>query len=465
MQERDTNIDIKLHNPEEKKRERLFRLHEVNVLAISAVIALCTVFMIFGKRPTVSEEEKRELTKRPSFSIDSYLDGTFTTQFSKFFNDTVPMRSDFKHMIAIFRDHLGIDFDEVEIHGQVPVQEQRPTETQAATTEAPTTDANAAIPGETLDTTEAVTETEPPTTEPEEEDVDGEVANNILIVKDRGIMLYGGGYEVGEQYANTLNEYKVRMGADVNVYSLVAPTSVSFYLPKKFQDMSASETDNIDHINSFLKDVTPIDAYNALLPHKGEAIYSRTDHHWSPLGAYYAAESFANTAGVPFASLDKYEKVVKEGYVGTLYGFSGSSKLKDNPEDFIYYKPTNTYTCTYYDTDMTREREAPLMLNLDNLDPASWYLVFMGGDERITHVSTDCKNGRRLCIIKDSYGNALVPTLTSSFEDIWVVDMRYFQPNIISFMQEREITDVLFAMNTYSATGGNAKHLQTLLNQ
>ena len=59
MQERDTNIDIKLHNPEEKKRERLFRLHEVNVLAISAVIALCTVFMIFGKRPTVSEEEKR----------------------------------------------------------------------------------------------------------------------------------------------------------------------------------------------------------------------------------------------------------------------------------------------------------------------------------------------------------------------------------------------------------------------
>ena len=105
------------------------------------------------------------------------------------------------------------------------------------------------------------------------------------------------------------------------------------------------------------------------------------------------------------------------------------------------------------------------MLNLDNLDPASWYLVFMGGDERITHLNTDCKNGRKLCIIKDSYGNALVPTLTSSFEDIWVVDMRYFKPNIIKFMQERGITDVLFAMNTYSATGGNAKHLETILNQ
>ena len=43
--------------------------------------------------------------------------------------------------------------------------------------------------------------------------------------------------------------------------------------------------------------------------------------------------------------------------------------------------------------------------------------------------------------------------------------MRYFQPNIISFMQEHEVTDVLFAMNTYSATGSNQKHLQTLLKQ
>lgn len=472
MQEHDTNIDIELHNPEDKARKREFRLQELNVLAICFVIVICTCFMIFGKRPTVSEEEKRELTKRPSFSVSSYLDGTFTTQFSKFFNDTVPMRSTFKHIIAIFRDHLGIDFEEVEIHGQVPVQETKPVTTEPtteATTAAPT-EANSEqiVAAESTEATEALTTeavTTEPTTEPEEEDADGEVANNILIVKDRGIMLYGGGFAMGEQYANTLNKYKEAMGEGVNVYSLIAPTSVSFYLPKKFKDMSASETENIDHINSFLNGVTPIDAYNALLPHKDEAIYSRTDHHWAPLGAYYAAECFADTAGVPFASLDKYEKVVKEGYVGTLYGFSGSSKLKDNPEDFIYYVPQNTYTCTYYDTDMTCEREASLMLNLDNLDPASWYLVFMGGDERITHVSTDCKNGRKLCIIKDSYGNALVPVLTSSFEDIWVVDMRYFQPNIITFMQERGITDVLFAMNTYSATGSNAKHLETLLNQ
>ena len=154
---------------------------------------------------------------------------------------------------------------------------------------------------------------------------------------------------------------------------------------------------------------------------------------------------------------------MKEGYVGTLYGYTQKAVLKNNPEDFIYYVPQNQYTTTYYDIDMTRERQASLMLNLDNLAPSSWYLVFMGGDERITHITTDCKNGRKLMIIKDSYGNALVPCLTSSFEEIWVADMRYFEPGMIGFIQEKGVTDVLFAMNTYSAMGGNASKLESIM--
>ena len=462
-------IDIEVFDPEAEARKREFRLHEFNAIAISSVLLIGTLFMVFGERPTVSEEEKRQLTKCPTFSLANYLDGTFTSQFSQFYNDTVPLRSTFKHMIATFRGHLGIDFDEVEIHGQIPVQEQKPPQIAAATE--PTTEATESPTRSTeITPTEASeTPTEPTVpateTEPAEQNVDGEVANNILIIKDRGVPLYGGGYAIGEQYSNTLNQYKERLGKDVNVYSLVAPTACSFYLPDKYKDLSASEPENIEHINSFLKDVTPVDAYSALLPHAGEDIYSRTDHHWSPLGAFYAAEEFAKTADVPFAPLRNYNAVSKDGYVGTLYGFSGSSKLKDNPETFTYYEPKGRYTCTYYNIDMTNEREKPLLIDINNLDPASWYLVFMGGDERITHITTECMNHRTLCIIKDSYGNALVPALTSSFEEIWVIDMRYFKPNIIKFMQEHGVTDVLFAMNTYSATGSNAKHLQTLLKQ
>ncbi len=445
-----------------KKQQRLaWRAHQINVIGLCAVMLAGTLFMWFGKRPTYSEEEKRDLTKRPKFTVSSYLDGTFTSEYAKYFNDSVPLRSFFKHRIAVFRDHLGFT-DDVEIHGGVPARQD---DQQAETLPAETLPAET-VPGMAA-TESAVSVTEPMTTEPpeEEEDVDGEMTNNIFIVKDRGLMLYGGGMQNGQNYAGILNRYHEALGSGVRVYSLVAPTSVSFYLPKKYSDMSASEPDNIDNINAYLDGVTPVDAYTALESHKKEDIYMRTDHHWSSLGAYYAAEEFAKVAGVPFAPLPSYEKHTLDGYVGTLYGYSGSSKLKDNPEEFTYYIPQNSYTCTYYDTDMTNEREAPLFLNPENLDTASWYLVFMGGDERITHLKTDTHNGRKLCIIKDSYGNAMVPTLTGSFEDVWVVDMRYFDLNIIDFLQEQGITDLLFAMNTYSATGGNARNLKTLLDQ
>ena len=77
-------IDIEVLDPEAAARKREFKLHEFNAIAISSVLLIGTLFMVLGKRPTISEEEKRELTKGPSFSVESYLDGTFTSQFSQF---------------------------------------------------------------------------------------------------------------------------------------------------------------------------------------------------------------------------------------------------------------------------------------------------------------------------------------------------------------------------------------------
>ena len=73
--------------------------------------------------------------------------------------------------------------------------------------------------------------------------------------------------------------------------------------------------------------------------------------------------------------------------------------------------------------------------------------------------------GRKLAIVKDSYGNALVPCLTGSFEDIYVVDARYFEVNAISQFTEWGITDLLFAMNTFSATGSNFECIEQIRTQ
>lgn len=79
------------------------------------------------------------------------------------------------------------------------------------------------------------------------------------------------------------------------------------------------------------------------------------------------------------------------------------------------------------------------------------YCTFMGSDMRITQVRTAIKNHRRLMILKDSFGNAIPGYLFYSFEEIHVVDYRYFGRNMKKYVEENKITDILFANNIFNA--------------
>lgn len=309
--------------------------------------------------------------------------------------------------------------------------------------------------GDNVITTSSVTDGDDPfvTATPQ----DGEMSGSVFVLEDgRALELFGGGYERGTNYAETVNQLKRLVGDNVNVFSLVAPKAVSFYLPDKYLYMTGSQWDNIENINEHFDGIIPVDAYTALSRHVDEEIYFRTDHHWQQLGAYYAAEEFAKTAQVPFAPLSDYEKTDLEGYVGTMYGFSNEDpRVKNNPDVFTFYKPKNEYNVTYYYPDLTLPHEDELIRPIDGLQVVQWYQMFLRGDGEEAHIHTDVGNGRKLVIVKDSYGNAFAPCLTSSFEDIWVVDMRGFKGSISQLVKDEGLTDVLFCMCSFSATGEN----------
>ena len=434
----------------------------IGVSLLSGVVVVLAVVLLLAPRSTISYEENRVLAEKPKFSLTSLLDGSYTSGWSEYYNDTVPFRSKLKKTISAMMQWTGVQSEEDTVFFGNVSQVKKKTTTPVTTTESvETTVAVAAAGNDETNTEPAVTTTVVTTTEDPNDEPAAEIGEGIILDHKRAVCVYGGSYSVGQDYAETLNEYQQDLGSDVQVYSLVAPTAVSYYLPEEYANYTASETENIDNINSYLNGVKPVDVYNALKPHTAEAIYARTDHHWLPLGAYYAAEAFAKVADVPFASLSDYDTATKKDYVGSMYTYTESAVLLDNPEEFTYYIPKNKYKTTYYSTSFTDPTEGDLLMNLDGYDNSMYYLVFMGGDDKITHVETDCKNGRTLVIFKDSYGNALVPCLTSSFENIYVCDMRYFELNAIDFCKQVGCTDLLFAMNTFSATGGNESYLES----
>lgn len=291
--------------------------------------------------------------------------------------------------------------------------------------------------------------------------------SGILVVRRAdghywGLMPCWGTYSLCESWAESVNELKRRL-PDVNVYQTVIPTSSEFYVPARVEGFTASQKNKIDHVTERLENVTNIDAYSAVSAHADEAVYARTDHHWLPLGAYYAAEEFAKTAELPFPPLSDYARVEAGGYVGSLYAYSKDEHLKNDPETFTLYLPPNgeALTTFYYDKSFQNGYESSLMTAPDG---SAYYCSFLGSDDRIAKIETDCPNGRTLVLFKESYGNALVPFLTSSFGAIYVCDIRYFDLNAVEFCKNVGATDVLMAVCTYTAAGTNGNYLSKILN-
>ncbi len=454
-----------------------------NIVYPAAVFAVITVLFIALPRPEVSETEQRSLAKFPEFSVDSLMNGEYTNGITEYFNDAVPYRDELKKLAAQVRGLFGISggssgIDEISGPIAVITEEEEPEEPVIITTTEAVTTASVTeeLPETTAseEVTAAVTTTEAPvTTAPEttaettqnmNEIAEGVITNGQVVTKLSdghwwAMSLFGGGK--GAAYAAALNAFSEALGDSVTVYDMVVPTAGEYYLPDTYSAYSASHQKSIDSIASQLDGVVEVPASMALWEHTDEPIYTRTDHHWQPLGAYYAAQCFAETAGVPFADISTMERVDVPGYMGTMYSFTESANLLSDPETFTYYKPTNSYTTYYYDRAYNFDYQLPFFVPMPTNGS---YSTFMGGDDKIVRITTDAGTGRKLVVFKDSYGNAEIPFYFGSFDEIWVCDMRYFDLNAVEFVQFTGATDLLFTMCTFSAVGTNANHLQTILN-
>ncbi len=84
------------------------------------------------------------------------------------------------------------------------------------------------------------------------------------------------------------------------------------------------------------------------------------------------------------------------------------------------------------------------------LDTKNKYGFFLDDNHALVEIETDYHNGKTLFVIKDSYANCFVPLLIPHYERIYVMDLRYFNGRLFSFMEERETEagmDVLVLYN------------------
>ena len=427
------------------------------VIVATAFVALAIVFVTFP-RSTYSELEKRELDSFPEFTAERLFNGSFTSDVSQWFSDSEPYRDQFMTLSMGFKDFIRLNTNDEEqvtfiaSSASAPAPSQTSEEQQSATPEKPSEQ----------DIAEDIV--------PEElADENAKIANAGIVVvgtgdKVRAMMAFGGGPNSCLSYADAANKYKETF-PDVNVYSMIVPISIEYYCPEKVKRATKPQRPAIENaMNHLNPGVKAVDIYWTLKEHSLEDIYLRTDHHWTPLGAYYAAKKFAEVAGVPFPGLERYEQRVVHRIVGSMYGYSRDISVKNAPEDFVYYVPQGVdYVTTYinYTVDQSyrvtgegRPYTGPFFYKFADGNGGA-YCTFMGSDMKLTQVRTSTHNGRRLLILKDSFGNALPGYMFFSFEEVHVVDMRYFKKNMVSYVRDNHITDILFANNIFNAASHN----------
>lgn len=425
------------------------RIRPVKLVIFFGVLAALCVIGIFLPRPTESEIEKRKLTEFPALTWQSFWDGSWFSGIDTWYADTYPLREvliagnkavqslyGIRTDVIVGGENQGEDIPNIdESNGELPTLPQDNPEQK---TDEPLPDGNVSA--------------------------DGEMISGIFVSDNVGYGLYYFVQKNADWYAAILNEMDKRLEGKAQLYSLIAPINGGVLLSDARQrELNVSnQRESIRYIYSRMAaDIKTVEVFDALRAHVDEYIYFHTDHHWTALGAYYAYTQYAAAAGLTPHTLEQFEQVAYPNFLGTYYSVSGITSLAANPDTVIAYKPmgTNKMKMTMAD-GVTYDWF--VVNDVTSYGSSMKYGTFAGGDQPYSVVENpNITDGSACLVIKDSYGNALIPYLVDHYQYLYWVDFRHYKGSIYDLVEEKNIKDVLVLQQIYNTgDSGALKKLQ-----
>ncbi len=369
----------------------------------------------FNPESLILDRENRMQKPWPGITQEVLADGTWPRNFEEFYNDRFLFRQEAMEAAGRIRSHYGLPQGGVEIVAasagdQFDIPPEKPKET--ITPEIPV-----------------------PVLTPPQETWD----KQLIVLGDRAYETAGYEENAVIYYTKALDSLKKSLGSHIRVFSLMVPSAIEFLEDPAYKKLTFSQREGIKKIQEKLSpDIISLSALPLLEAHKSEYIYHHTDHHWTALGAYYAYTALGPTLGFTPHNYGEYPKETVEGFLGTLYNQSLSPSLKAAPDTMEIVYP-------FADHEFDRHRGEALgkAVDLAYVQGFNKYLTYIAGDDPWSEIRSSVKNGKKILVIKDSYGNALIPYLIPHYEEIHIVDPRYYQGKIAQLVQEKGIADVL----------------------
>ncbi|NLZ39525.1 MAG: hypothetical protein GX893_07980 [Firmicutes bacterium] len=251
---------------------------------------------------------------------------------------------------------------------------------------------------------------------------------------------------IARQNIAAINEFAADT-APLPVYLLLVPNSVQLLEDKLPPFASATELDKVRQLVSaeHRRKVHFLDLYPLLVAHRKEDIYYKTDHHWTTRAAFYAYQELARVMKFKALSIEDFSLIeVSDSFYGALSAKSGHFFSK--PDTIFLFQPLHEikYQVEYVD----KGRISSSLYEFEHLKKRDQYSVFLDGNHALIKITTQIANGKKLLVVKDSFAHCLIPFLINHFEQIHILDLRYYHGNVQNYCIDNEIDEILCVYNT-----------------
>ena len=193
---------------------------------------------------------------------------------------------------------------------------------------------------------------------------------------------------------------------------------------------------------SILKETKDVDVYTQLSEYGKQEntgknqIYFKTDHHWTLLGAYAAYEAYCIQTKQNVHTYGYFSaKKVSDSFYGTMY-----SKVLDP-----FAKPDDLYAAVNVpQAEVICDGEAKKgIYDVEMLLKKDKYAYFFGGNYAKTEIKSHSSGSGKMLVIKDSFANSFVPFLMEDYNDITMIDLRYYRSSVNKLISEKNFDRIL----------------------
>lgn len=176
-----------------------------------------------------------------------------------------------------------------------------------------------------------------------------------------------------------------------------------------------------------------------------EDLYYRTDHHLTAAGAYRMYQAYCKATerhAVSYARKERYT-----GFYGT--GYSKSGLWLKEADVLEVWKPEAETAYKVTVTDGSSVKESDSLYFPEHLRNADKYPIYLDGNHALVTIENEkCENGKKLLLIKDSYAHCFATYAISGYEEICMVDMRYYRDSVSELVEERGLNEIMYLYGT-----------------